>query len=416
MTPEDYLEDLRDHLDIHPLPAEEVAAGECVGRVLARDVAAVLAVPPFTNSAMDGFALDSTALAGEGPWTLPVLDDVAAGDLPHADAVAVAGEGAGRGAIRIMTGAPLPGGMDAVVRVEDTDARHDDPVAPATVTFSVRPRPGANVRARGEDVGPGETVMRVGERLGALAPASLASVGVERVWVRRRPRVAVISTGSELVGAGSRPGGAQIPDSDSLIVDGLACTRGAETVSRTRVGDDPELLWRELRAVAAGADLVVTTGGISMGARDVVKMVGATHGWTFSTVAMQPGKPQAHGVVEVDGRRVPVLSLPGNPVSVAVSFALFGVPLLDAMVGAPAPRHRRVRAGQGWTCPRGRRQYVPAVEVLDEGGVVVVPVHRLGSGSHLVASLHAARVLAVVPAEVDVVREGDVLEVMDLTC
>lgn len=182
------------------------------------------------------------------------------------------------------------------------------------------------------------------------------------------------------------------------------------------MGDDPELLWRELRAVAAGADLVVTTGGISMGARDVVKMVGAIHGWTFSTVAMQPGKPQAHGVVEVDGRRVPVLSLPGNPVSVAVSFALFGAPLLDAMVGAPAPQHRRVRAGQGWTCPRGRRQYVPAVEVLDEGGVVVVPVHRLGSGSHLVASLHAARVLAVVPAEVDLVREGDVLEVMDLTC
>lgn len=204
MTPEDYLEDLRDHLDIHPLPAEEVAARECVGRVLARDVAAVLAVPPFTNSAMDGFALDSTALAGEGPWTLPVLDDVAAGDLPHADAVAVAGEGAGRGAIRIMTGAPLPGGMDAVVRVEDTDARHDDPVAPATVTFSVRPRPGANVRARGEDVGPGETVMRVGGRGSGrwrrppsprwassgcgcdAAPASPSSPPAPNWWVRVR--------------------------------------------------------------------------------------------------------------------------------------------------------------------------------------------------------------------------------------
>lgn len=411
LTPEDYLRELLSHVGEHPTPVEEVGVGECVGRILAEDVRAALAVPPFTNSAMDGFALDSTVLGGEGPWTLPVLGDVSAGDVPGGATRDTEGR---PGAVRIMTGAPIPGGMDAVVRVEDTDARHDDPVPPPTVTFSKRPSPGDNVRSRAEDVDRGDLVMRAGERLGALAPASLASVGVGQVRVRARPRVAVVSTGSELVGEGAEPGEAQIPDSDSLIVEGLARAHGAVVVPGCRVGDEPSRLWAALCAVARGADLVVTTGGISMGARDVVKAVGEVHGWTFETVAMQPGKPQAHGCVEVGGRRVPVLSLPGNPVSVAVSFTVFGVPLLAAMTGGRAPRRRRLRAGCAWTCPKGRRQYLPAAEVADEGGTVVVPVHRLGSGSHLVASLHAAQVLAVVPAEVDTVREGDVVEVLDL--
>lgn len=406
ITPEAYVALLRDHLRPVPTAVEEVPVTEAVGRVLAGDVRARLAVPPFTNSAMDGFALDSSLLLGEGPWTLPVSGDTAAGDVP--------GPWAG-GAVRIMTGAPLPEGADCVVRVEDTDAVHDAVNAPASITFAPRPRPGQNVRRRGEDLLEGDVVMEAGQPLGMLAPASLVSVGISTVPVRCRPRVAVVATGAELVASGTLPGEAQIPDSDSLIVAALAKQCGADVVSRSRVGDDTDGLWETLREAAAGADLVVTTGGVSMGARDVVKAVGVRHGFAFLSVAMQPGKPQGHGLITVDGRVVPVLCLPGNPVSVAVSFTAFARVLLADMLGTTTPPPRRVVAGVDWRAPQGRRQYLPALEVPEEDGVgtAVRPVHALGSGSHLVASLHRASVLAVVPAGHGDVRAGETVEVLD---
>ncbi len=406
LTPEQYLDRLRADLAPALLPAETLAPAEAVGRVLAADVAAALPVPPFTNATMDGFAVRAADLAGAGPWTVPVTGDLAAGDV-------AASAGPGR-AVRVMTGAPLPAGADAVVRVEDTDARHDAARAPAAVTIRVPATPGMNVRRRGEDTAAGTTVMHAGERVDALTPASLAAVGVARVPVRRRPRLAVVSTGAELVGVGEAVGPARVPDSDALIVEALARAAGAEVGSAARVGDEPRDLLDALVRAAAGADLVVTTGGISMGARDVVRQVGADHGFGFATVAMRPGKPQGYGAVEVGGRRVGVLALPGNPVAVAVSFTVFGVPLLRDMFGEEAPQPCWALAGTGWRSPAGRREYLPGALRLTASGATVTPIHPLGSASHLVASLHRADVLAVVPAGTDEVRPGDLLEVLPL--
>lgn len=419
ITPEEYLDQLLVALVPAPTATETVPARLAAGRTLAEDAVAALSVPPFRNSAMDGFAVRAADLVGEGPWTLPVSGDVPAGS--SAAAPLAAGH-----AIRIMTGAPVPIDADAVVRVEDTDARYDAPEAPSSVTIVRAPAAGANVRDAGEDIAAGDIALDAGEVLSPLAPASLAAVGIDRVVVRRRPRVAVVSTGAELADVAAAAGpdstgtGADplIPDSDSLIVTALAEHAGGQVVAVLRTDDDPGHLWDALVAAAEDADLVVTTGGISMGARDVVKQAGRAHGFTFEKVAMQPGKPQGHGVIETtDGRRVGVLALPGNPVSVAVSFTLFGVPLLRGMLGlGDAPRLFAV-AGDAWTRRDGRRQYLPArLSAAPEpgGAPVVAPVHPRGSASHLVAALHAADVLAVVPADVSTVERGDVLEILPL--
>ncbi len=418
ITPQEYLEQLRAALVPGPTPTETIPAHVAAGRTVAGPVKAALAVPPFTNSAMDGFAVRANDLVGSGPWALPVVGDVPAGS------VATAALEPGH-AIRIMTGAPVPAGADTVVKVEDTDARYDAPEPPSSITITRAPAAGANVRHVGEDTPAGQVVLHAGDVLSALAPASLTAMGVRAVSVRRRPRLAVVSTGAELadLAEGAGDAGATIPDSDSLIVAALAGRAGAEVVRIVRSDDDPEHLWAALVDVAQGdadapgAELVVTTGGISMGARDVVKQAGRAHGFTFASVGMQPGKPQGHGVLETpDGRRVGVVTLPGNPVSVAVSFTLFGVPVLRDMLGlGPAPRWFAT-AGANWSAPRGRRQYLPArLEPSgDAGAPRVTPVHERGSASHLVAALHAAQVLAVVPADVSAVHVGDVLEVIPL--
>lgn len=235
--------------------------------------------------------------------------------------------------------------------------------------------------------------------------------------VRRRPRVAVVSTGSELVGPGEVPGPGQIPDSNATLVAALLRARGHDVAVVHRVADDVGALAAALEAAAADADLVITTGGVSAGAFDVVKEATTSRGFTYTAVAMQPGKPQGHGVVESTRGRSLVLALPGNPVSVFVSFHLFARPVLDAMAGTPRrPGLLAARAAAGWTSPRGRRQYIPvrltAPASLADPLPTVVPTHPLGSGSHLIASLHRANAIAVVPEDVLAVAAGDLVPVL----
>ena len=425
---------------IVPLASTRVALGEAHGRILAEDVSAVVPVPPWTNSAMDGYAVRAAETSGasaQAPVVLPVAGDVPAGAAPIPLASG--------SAQRIMTGAMLPEGADAVVKVEDTDQAPGPHPLPERVEIHAAAREGLNVRRAGENVRAGDPVMAAGTRLSAAAVSALASVGLGSVPVAARARVAVVSTGAELRDAGESLAAGTIPDSNGLLLAGLVTEHGADYVSVARSGDSAEELAAVLRRAAAGADLIVTSGGVSAGAFDPLTMLahadqreGAPVHLDFVKVAMQPGKPQGHGwVLADDGRRVPIICLPGNPVSVLVSFTTIVAPALarlagqDAAGGAeslPGRPSLTARAAVGWRTPPGRRQHVPVrfteaptgsdvSSGLGDGAGLpwVTPTHRLGSGSHLVASLPAAQALAVVAAEVEAVEVGDELPLIPLS-
>ena len=461
-----------------PLPAVDTPLFAAHGLVLAQDVTAALPVPPWTNSAMDGYAVrarDTESAVPQAPVILPVAGDVPAGTAP---APLVPGT-----AQRIMTGAMLPENADAVVKVEDTDQAPGPHPPPAEVGIRVAARPGLNVRQAGEDVGIGDSVLTAGTLMTATAVASLASVGLSAVRAFPRPRVAVVSTGAELVEPGQELPAGAIPDSNSLLLAGLVAEHGARLASVSRSGDTAESLATALIEAARGADLIVTSGGVSAGAFDPLVMLAeddedgengentadGTVRLRLSKVAMQPGKPQGHGVVRIeDGgthRQVPIITLPGNPVSVLVSFITVVAPALERLAGrdsVPGPLpgsgvrrphdalSMRARAAAAWRTPPGRRQHIPVrfvqaparASVEDVEGMEdmensapgaaaesteraecaertestgstaspvlwVEPTHRLGSGSHLVASMAAAEALAVVGEEVAEVAVGD---------
>ena len=435
---EDYVAQVLEALS--PLEGGRLALGRAHGRVLAEDVTAAVPVPPWTNSAMDGYAVraeDTTGACPQTPVVLPVSGDVPAGAAPHPLAAGTAQ--------RIMTGAMLPEGADAVVKVEDTDQNPGPHPIPERVEIRAAASPGLNVRRAGENAASGDPVMAAGTRLSAAAISALASVGLGLVLVRPQVRVAVVSTGAELRDAGQALEPGTIPDSNSLLLAGLVAEHGAVCTSVARSGDTAEALAEVLRQAAAGADLIVTSGGVSAGAFDPLTMLAhAQRGeeapvhLDFVKVAMQPGKPQGHGwVLADDGRRVPIICLPGNPVSVLVSFTTIVAPALARLAGQDAaggtePLPDRpvltARAAMGWRTPPGRRQHVPVrfteaptgsgvrSDVDDGAGLPwVTPTHRLGSGSHLVASLPAAQALAVVAAEVEAVEIGDELPLIPLS-
>lgn len=415
-------EHLRTVLDLGaPLAPRDLPVGQCLGRVLARDLTALLDVPPFANSAMDGFAvrwhdvvdLPQTAeTAGPpGEIRLRVVGDAPAGQ-PSERPV-----GPGE-AIRVMTGGLVPAGADTVVPVELTDHPAGQPALPAWVTvrgpLGRRRGRGAHIRARGEDVAAGARVLAAGTMLTPAALAAAVSVGYGELRVHPRPRVFVLTTGSELLPPGELPAAGQIPDSNSTLLAGLVVQAGSAVVGQVAVGDDPVAVADALLAAAEVSDLVITSGGVSVGAFDVLRQLSVPGELSFEQVAMQPGKPQGSGVVQVTGRLVPVLAFPGNPVSVFVSFHVFAVPLLRRLAGlsGPSPRPVAARAGVGWSKPAGRRQYMPVRLVPDAAGWTCAPAHRLGSGSHLIASLHLADGLAEVGEHISEVRAGDVLPVI----
>lgn len=379
-----------------PLTPRVTPIGDGAGGVLAEALYARLAVPPFDNSSMDGFAVRAADLAPS--VTLRVVGDIPAG------ATAVPSIGLGECA-RIMTGAPVPPGADAVVPVEQTDQPMGAVGAPQRIVVHEAVAEGRFIRRAGENVRVGEPGLPAGLPWSPAAASSAASLGYAEVPLIPRPRVAVLSTGSELVNPGEPLGFGQIPDSNSVLLEGLCRQFGAEVVLARAVPDDRDL-FRAALGEALAADLVVTTGGVSVGAFEVVRQV--TDGeLEFERVAMQPGKPQASGVLRSgDGRDVAMLGLPGNPVSAFVSAWVFVRPIIAKLAGRPSAwASSTATAGEGWSTPPGRRQYVP-VSIADG---VATPVHRLGSGSHLVASLPLADALAVVPAEVERVEAGETL-------
>lgn len=399
ITVGDYL----DHVlaGVNSLPTVEVDVATAGGMVVAEDILARHPVPPFTNSGMDGFAVrvvDVTAGV-----VLPVTNDVPAGANTPLRLIPGTTQ-------RIMTGAPLPPGADAVVPVEDTDQPAGPVPRPDQVQINTRVREGRHIRWAGEDLAEGDLVLTAGSRLNASAIAAVIAAGHGTVQAYRTPRVAVISTGSELVAAGTNLQYGQIPDSNGPLLAELILESGAEVVSSKRVSDKREAFSAALED-ALRADLVVTSGGISAGAREVVRQVTEPLGVEFRSVAMQPGKPQGYGWIPRQGRFVPLFALPGNPVSVYVSFHLFVRPLLERFQGrTQSGPVVYARTEEGWQSPAGRRQFTP-VRVKFGAEVTCKPVHSLGSGSHLAASLASANGLAVVPEYATEVDAGQVLPV-----
>jgi molybdopterin molybdotransferase len=394
---------------VAPLPAERVPLDAVDGRVLAQDVRADAALPRWDNSAMDGYAVradDVASATPDRPVVLRVLADLPAGSDAEPEVVPGA-------AARIMTGAPVPPGADSVVPVEATDGGTD------TVRVDVAPRRAAHIRRAGEDVVAGDLVLPAGTVLGPPQIAAAASVGAGELLVHRVPRVAVLSTGSELVPPGRPLRRGQIPDSNSFLLAAMVRAAGGRATRVGAVPDDVDALRRVLGAWDGAPaedrpDLVLTSGGVSMGAFDVVKELLADHaGMEFVSVAMQPGKPQGLGRLPAG---TPVVAVPGNPVSAFVSFHVFVVPLLRRLRGLAdvvAPRETAVVA-DGWRTPPAREQYMPVTLVRGEAGLVARRAVAGGSGSHLVAGLARAEGLAVVAADVEEVRPGDVLPVLRL--
>lgn len=376
-------------------PTERVALADALGRITASPVESPIALPPFRNSQMDGFAVRAEDVA-DAPVTLPIAGEVAAtAGAPPALAPGTA--------VRIMTGAQVPEGADAVVPVEDTELDGgDDGVVLIRRSRAV----GEYVREAGSDLERGADVLPAGVRLASRHLAAAAASGLTELHVRERVRVAVVSTGSELVPTGTELGPGEIPDSNGVALAAAVRAAGAVVVHEARVRDASDRLRVELDAAHdAGAELVLTSGGVSMGAYEVVRETLEPLGGWVGSVAMQPGGPQATGAY----RGMPVIGFPGNPVSAQLSFELFVAPTLRAIAGLPQARRERLVLAEPITSVPGKRQFLRGRRTEDGRAEVVG-----GPGSHLVAALAASDLLIVVPEDVTSLDAGAVVDTVEL--
>lgn len=391
---------------IRARPAVAVALTEAQGLALADDVVARLALPVFDNSAMDGYAVRAEDTAGatrERPVVLPVAEDIPAG---RTDELTLQPETAHR----IMTGAPLPAGATAVVPVEDTDGGAD------SVAILAPRGPGSHIRRAGEDVAPGTTVLRKGQVVTPAVLGLAAALGMAELPVIPRQRVLVISTGSELVSPGEplRPG--QIYESNSIMLAGAVRDAGAEVIAVVTAEDDVAHFSSLLDRYAADSDLIITSGGVSAGAYEVVKDAfgrDGDQGVEFVKVAMQPGMPQGLGRLRTKGGAATIVTLPGNPVSALVSFEVFIRPALRRAMCLPAPErpHRLAVLAESLTSPRGRRQFRRAILDGEAGSVTSYGP----PASHHLRWLASANALLDIPEDVVEVPAGTPLQVWDLS-
>jgi len=375
---------------------------ETLGLACAEDVVATMSLPSFDNSAMDGYAVrqaDVSGASAEHPIVLPVVGEIGAGQ----SGLRTLAPGS---AAKIMTGAPIPAGADAVVPYEWTDR------GVAEVRVEQAPEAGQHVRPAGDDIAEGDLLIRDGTVLGPRHIGLLASVGRATVLSRPRPRVVVFSTGSELRDPGGELGHDSIFDGNSYMLAAAVSRAGAIPERVGIVPDDPDAFLEMLHDRLAGADLVVTSGGVSQGDYDIVKEALRREGVWFGPVAMQPGKPQGFGLVGES--RTPVVTLPGNSVSAYVSFEMFVLPAIRTLMGlTPASKpFLEARLTKGMTSPAGRRQFMRGMAGSDAQGRYVEPVG--GPGSHLIGALAEANSLIIVPEDVTALDEGDRVQVLML--
>ena len=381
------------------LESIEVDRDDAYRCVLAADVVSPEDVPPFANSAVDGYAVTIADMA-TGVAELEVSGTIAAGDAP--EPAVTPGH-----AVRIMTGAPVPVGAEAIVMVEDSQRIGDDRVK---LTASVEANQA--IRPAGDDVKKNDIVFRAGDEVNAAVMGMLASMNVATVTVTRRPTVAVLSTGDELVDDGSELGPGQIRESNKTMLVRLVGEAGCDVVDYGIVRDDEEELEEVLRHASQHCDAIVTSGGVSMGDYDVVKAVlGRIADMQWMQIAIKPAKPFAFG--KLNG--TPIFGLPGNPVSSFVSFELFARPALRKMAGHTQPRRPAINVTAGAAFnrkPDGKEHFARAVVTADNGILTATPVSA--QGSHQLAATALANALVILP-DGNSVAPGDTLAALLLS-
>lgn len=380
------------------LPLERIFLLQAAGRVLAEDVHARTALPPFDASAMDGYALALSSLQGDGPWSLPLVGESRAGAEPPALLPGTT--------CRILTGAPLPSGADTVVMQEVTERIND------RVFFTQRPRLRDHIRPAGEDLDQGAVGLTRGTRLGAPQLSLAAMLDRSELLVTRRPRVTILATGDELRTPGSPSSPASIPESNSVGIAALAAQAGALVTIAPLCPDEPDATASAIADALRGTDLLLTVGGVSVGDHDVVRPALERSGVTldFWKVAIKPGKPIAVG----HSTHGHVLGLPGNPVSALITFALFGVPLLRALQGDahPLPPIHKIPLGAPIQHRLGRTEFVRATLAFQDGESTVSPLRNQASGAMI--SLAHCDTLAILPHDVESLPQGARIETLRL--
>ncbi len=379
-------------------PEVKVAIDDALHLVTSTDLTAAGAIPPFDNTAMDGFAIRASDVA-EAPTTLELVGTIAAGAVPDVEV------GPGQ-AVRIMTGAPVPPGADAIVMVELTEASDDDSSVRVAESVPV----GNHIRPTGDDVQPGQVVFEAGTHLGPAHLGVCASIGVYEVPVFQRPRIGVISTGDELLDGPGPLGIGQIHDSNRHTLLALVASTGATGVDLGLVPDDEEQIRAAMTAAAANCDAVITSGGVSMGDFDYVKKVLDEIGdMQWMQVAIKPAKPLAFGTVE----GTPIFGLPGNPVSSMVSFELFARPGINQMMGRPNPIPQPVSGVAGVDLtrgPDGKTHFARVVATPGADGRYSAEFSG-GQGSHQLSAMAAANALAMVP-DGNGIKAGDPVDLL----
>ncbi len=406
LTPQEHLRAVLELVD--PLPPVRLSLAEQAdlkslhatlhGAVLAEDVAAAHRLPLWENSAMDGYAVRAEDTAN-APVELQVLGVVPAGS--GADPVLGPGQ-----TVRIMTGAPLPGSADAVVRVEETNGFHQH-----TVRINTPVAPGKDVRRAGSDVGAGQLMALAGERLTAARLSAVIAAGATHLSVRTAPRIAVLITGAELRPPGSTLSRGQIPESNSLLLAGLLEESGFTAATVEHCADDPALVQARLRELGAGHEVVISTGGVGPGEYDVMRQVLEQEPAVRAVrVRVRPGAPQCVGRLRAGAL---MFALPGNPVSAAVGFELFVRPALRALQGYSTTARPVLRstAVRGWKSPPGRMQVLPVV--FDER-FGCAPAVDAASISHAVGGFGASQGYALIDPDTTDVNPGDSVDVLRL--
>lgn len=398
------------------LPAETRPLIEALGQVLDEDISSSFDIPPLDNTAMDGYAVravDTAGASSDEPIMLRVVGEVAAGYIFD-------GEVAPGTAVRIMTGAPVPAEADAIVPFEETDEPFDRaPTGASKFTAAVQvfkeARLGANIRRSGEDLRAGQVVVRRGTVLRPSEIGVIASLGKATVRAIRRPIVAVLSTGDELLEAGQPRSGARIYDSNAPSVGALVVRHGGIPRLLGIAKDTAEALTAKIHE-GLDADMIITSAGVSRGDYDVVKDVLSKEGEiAFWTVAMKPGKPLAFGCFRKNGRQIPHIGLPGNPVSSMVAFDLFGRPAMMKMMGKTDWRRPMLRAiaEERIVNRDDPRVFLARCIVTEREGKYYASLTG-AQGSGILTSMMRANALTVIPSEVDVVEPGDEIDVLML--
>ncbi len=389
--------------ELSPLPVEHVSLHQALGRILAEDIVSPLDLPPFPNSSMDGYAVraaDVAAASAKTPIQLHVVADIAAGHVPDIQL------GTGQAA-RIMTGAPLPAGADSVIPVEQTDDKLSFTGAdmPAQVDILQGTMSGAYVRFAGEDVQSGEHVLAVHTHISPAIVGVLAALGVAAVPVFRRPRIAILGTGDEIVEVDEPLGPGQIRNVNGYTLAALVEQYGAEPIVLGVARDSVAAVTERLNtAIDENADLILTSAGVSMGATDVVRLALEQDGnLQFWRVNMRPGKPVAFGQY----RGTPLLGLPGNPVSSIVTCEVFARPAILKLAGYAVTDHPEVRVRiQEAIQSDGRETYFRAIVEYDSVSAIYTARSAGGQGSHMLRVLSHANALVIIPADVREIEAG----------